>query len=77
MPLMEIMERWESKRSGIAIVWFSFDSRNTFASRGIASIEISQFISYHIYNLSMGLGDFLQMIHLSLVISYRLVRLSL
>ena len=77
MPLMELMERGESQHSGIAIVWFSLYCRNTFASRGSASIEISLFISYHNYNLSMVLGYSLQMIHLSLVISYSPVRLSL
>ncbi len=46
--LMEIMERGESQHSGIAIVWFCLYCRNTFASRGSASKEISLFfISYH------------------------------
>ena len=62
--------------------YFYFDSHSgIFADKRsdnmIASIEISLFLSYHLYNVSMSFGDSLQTIHLSFVISYGSVGLSL
>ena len=69
---MPLKERGESQHSGIAwIVAIPSQAEGLRPSK----YHYLYLITFHIYNVSMLLGDCLQTAHLSLVISYRAVQL--